>query len=343
MHASPPSDAASPPLLIASSESMRNLLNLVTRAANSEATVLIQGETGTGKEIIARTIHHHSPRSSGPFVAVNCGASTDSLLASELFGHVRGAFTGAVSERAGVFESASNGTVFLDEISAMSPTMQIKVLRVLQERIVTRVGASQETPVNVRVVAATNTDLTQLVQSGAFREDLYYRIKVVLCKIPPLRERTDDIKPLVDHYLAQFAAQNAKRNISLHPDTLRSLVRFHWPGNVRQLVGEVEQLVAMADDDATIGPDRLSDEFRNPVTTAPTPNTPAPVQTDRFAASYSPDATYQEMIDTWTKDVVARRLTECGGNISKTAQSLSVSRSTLYALLNKYGMRGSDD
>lgn len=355
------------PFLIAASEAMCRVLALAKRAAASDATVLIQGETGTGKELIARTIHRQSQRNAGPFVAVNCGAYTDSLLASELFGHVRGAFTGAIAYRAGVFEAAGGGTVFLDEIGAMSPAMQVKMLRVLQERQVVRVGSSKEIPVDVRVIAATNADLAEMARRQDFREDLYYRIKVVTCRIPPLRERPEDIKPLVDHYLGYFSQRFGKTGIRLSPATERILLEYHWPGNVRQLRSELEQIVAMADGGALIEPRALSEELSPEVgqvenLTRPVENVgdtieqaksrPPSPEAARYTSPGHPaskskwetsDATYQQLLDEWTRRVVAERLARFGGNITKTAQSLAISRSTLYALLKKYGMHGQDD
>ena len=343
MHASDPSASSDEATLIAESEPMRRVLALAVRAAGSDATVLIQGETGTGKELIARTIHRHSPRSSGPFVPVNCGAYTDSLLASELFGHVRGAFTGAVSERPGVFEVAGGGTVFLDEIAAMSPEMQVKMLRVLQERRVTRVGSSKEIPVDVRVIAATNADLAEMTGRSDFREDLYYRIKVVTCRIPSLRERPADVRPLIRHYLEYFSRQFGRGGIRLDPRTEQVLLQHHWPGNVRQLRSEIEKIVAMADPDAIIQPTDLSEEVFS-IASSPradaVPAGPDPVQIDYVDR---PGATYQELLDEWTRSIVAQRLDSCGGNITRTAQSLAISRSTLYALLRKYGMHGQED
>lgn len=325
---------------------MRRVLEKATRVANSDATVLIQGETGTGKELIARIIHVRSKRRRHPFVAVNCGAYTDSLLASELFGHVRGAFTGAVVDRAGDFEAASEGTVLLDEIGAMSPAMQVKVLRVLQERRVVRVGSTKEIPVHARVVAATNADLANLVRTGKFREDLYYRVKVVTCRIPPLRERRDDVRPLIDHYLDHFSRANDKREIRLSPETWDILLHHDWPGNVRQLRSELEQIVAMADCGDVVTPDALSDDLRSePAGERDQTADRAETDSTRASSGASPssDATYQELLDHWTRNVVADRLERCGGNITRTAQSLAISRSTLYALLKKYGFHGQDD
>ncbi len=334
------------PVIIARSAQMRRVLDLAARAAQSEATVLIQGETGTGKELVARTIHCKSKRRTGPFVAVNCGAYSDSLLASELFGHQRGAFTGAIADRVGVFEAAAGGTVFLDEIGATSPAMQVKLLRVLQERRVTRVGSSLERAVDTRVVAATNADLAELVRDKTFREDLYYRVKVVSSRIPPLRERPDDIKPLIDHYLEHFANANAKTDIHLSPEAERVLINHRWPGNVRQLCGEIEQIVAMAPSGTIIKPRELSEDLdeRPPGGDPGAAETPLPnASSSAVTSTNDTEATYQQLLDEWTRDVVARRLDHFAGNITKTAQSLAISRSTLYALLRKYGMRGQED
>ncbi|MCH8967088.1 MAG: sigma 54-interacting transcriptional regulator, partial [Planctomycetes bacterium] len=305
------------PVLIAKSPAMRQVLQLAHRAARSNLTVLIQGETGTGKELLARTIHRESPRSAGPFVPVHCGGYTDSLLASELFGHVRGAFTGAVADRPGVFEVASGGTVFLDEISTMSQEMQVKLLRVLQERRVVRVGSSKEVPVDARVVAATNSELAELVRTKAFREDLYYRIKVVSCDIPPLRGRIEDIKALIDHFMSYFSQRDDKKGIRLTPATERILLSYRWPGNIRQLRSELERIVAMADDGAAILETELSEDIRSP---APTRSPDDPFST----------GTYQELVDAWTRKLVAARLAQCGGSVTETAKSLRISRTTLY-------------
>ncbi len=329
------------PDIVAASQAMRDVLALATRAAESDVTVLIQGETGTGKELVAQHIHRTSLRSGGAFVAVNCGAYADSLLASELFGHVRGAFTGAVVDRAGVFEVAHGGTVFLDEIADMSAEMQVKVLRVLQEGCVMRVGSSSEIDTDVRVIAATNADLAALVSSGKFREDLYYRIKVVACDIPPLRNRRDDIPALIDHYLAKFCREAGKPDLRLSANARRRLCDGHWPGNVRQVRSEIEQIVAMAGAGQVVDVDRLSPEIS--VASQPADNRSGFEATEPGALFADDDATYQELLDLWTADVLEKRLARFGGNISRTAQSLSISRTTLYALLKKYGMHGTEE
>ena len=223
---------------------MERVFRLVENLEHSEATVLLTGESGTGKEVLARAIHAHSPRRSGPFVAVNCGALPGELLESELFGHVRGAFTGAVRERAGRFEVAAGGTLFLDEVADLPLHLQVKLLRVLQERTFERVGESQSRRTDARIIAATNVDLRRAVQEGRFREDLFYRLRVVPIEIPPLRERREDIEPLATYLLARVAARQG-RALRFSPDALRALLDYAWPGNVRELENALEYAVAV--------------------------------------------------------------------------------------------------
>jgi len=229
--------------LIAHSPAMLRIVRFVESLQRSEATVLITGESGTGKEVVARAIHSSSPSHAGPFVATNCAAIPADLLESELFGHVRGAFTGAVRDRMGRFEAARGGTIFLDEIGDMPPTLQVKLLRVLQERTFERVGESQSRPMEARVIAATNVDLKEAIAAGRFRDDLYYRLRVVPIHIPPLREREEDIEPLARHMLARVAAREG-RAVRLSRDALEALRRYAWPGNIRELENAIEFAVA---------------------------------------------------------------------------------------------------
>ncbi|MBP6704292.1 MAG: sigma 54-interacting transcriptional regulator [Vicinamibacteria bacterium] len=233
------------PGLIGRSSAMERILRLVENLEHSEATVLLTGESGTGKEILARTIHAHSPRRNGPFVAVNCGALPGDLLESELFGHVRGAFTGAVRERAGRFELAAGGTMFLDEVGDVPLHLQVKLLRVLQEKTFEPVGQSKSKSTDARIIAATNLDLRRAVQEGRFREDLFYRLRVVPIEIPPLRERRADIEPLATHLLARVAARQG-RALRFSPEALRAILDNHWPGNVRELENALEYAVAVS-------------------------------------------------------------------------------------------------
>ncbi|HEX4845856.1 MAG TPA: sigma-54 dependent transcriptional regulator, partial [Geothrix sp.] len=231
-------------LMIGSSPKMMVVYKTIASLQNSRATVLITGESGTGKELVARSIHLSSDRRDRAFVAVNCGALTETLLESELFGHVKGSFTGAVGEKPGLFEEASGGTIFLDEIGETSPSFQVRLLRVLQEQEIRRVGGNKTIKVDSRVIAATNRDLQQMVKAGTFREDLYYRLSVVELAVPPLRERREDMGALLDHFLAEFG-QKDQQVYELHPEARRVLESYSWPGNVRELSNAVENLTQL--------------------------------------------------------------------------------------------------
>jgi DNA-binding NtrC family response regulator len=241
--------------LIGESEAIRNVYAAVAKAASISATVLITGESGTGKELIARAIHYSSKRAAAPFVAVNCGGIPEGLLESELFGHMKGAFTGATESRAGFFQTADGGTIFLDEISETSLSMQVKLLRVLEEKAVVMVGAATPRPVNVRILAATNKDLTVLVGKGTFRDDLYFRLNVIGIAIPPLRDRGDDILKLIQHFAARFATEFDKPARQFSDRALEVLRHYYWPGNVRELQNVVQRLVLMTDGDVIDAPD----------------------------------------------------------------------------------------
>ncbi|MEI6504317.1 MAG: sigma 54-interacting transcriptional regulator, partial [Planctomycetota bacterium] len=247
----PADDSTAAPLagLIGASPAMLEVYATTRRVAASNASVLLLGETGTGKELIARAIHELSPRGSGPFVRVNCGALSESLLESELFGHVRGAFTGAVANRAGRFEAAHTGTIFLDEINSTTPKLQVKLLRVLQEREFERVGDAETISVDTRVIAASNRDLLDEVAKETFREDLFYRLNVVPIILPPLRARREDIPLLVTHFLAIYNEENDRYVVHIQKDALDAMVKYHWPGNVRELQNAVERCVVMAQSD----------------------------------------------------------------------------------------------
>jgi two-component system, NtrC family, response regulator HydG len=241
--------------LIGESEAIRNVFDMIARAASTSATVLILGESGTGKELIARAIHYNSLRSSAPFVPVNCGAIPEQLLESELFGHVRGAFTGATETRAGFFQTADGGTIFLDEISETSLSMQVKLLRVLQEKEVCMVGSTRSRKVDVRIVSSTNKDLLGLVKKGVFREDLFFRLNVITIDIPPLRERGDDILLLAHHFARQFSEERGKSAPCFSDEALQVLRNYHWPGNVRELENVIQRLIVMTDGNLIEVPD----------------------------------------------------------------------------------------
>src|SRR5436305_4674031 len=240
-------DGKSLPGVVGPSAAMREVARVTRQVAPSRACVLIVGETGTGKELIARAVHDLSPRYSGPYIRVNCGALTESLLESELFGHVKGSFTGAVDNRTGRFEAAHTGSIFLDEVNSTSPKLQVKLLRVLQEGEFERVGDTSTKKVDTRIIAATNRDLLDEIDSGRFREDLYYRLNVVPIYLPPLRERREDIPLLVESFLRRYAEQNRRDVRRVHPEAMRLLREHDWPGNVRELQNYVERAVILGD------------------------------------------------------------------------------------------------
>jgi transcriptional regulator with PAS, ATPase and Fis domain len=298
---------------------MRQVVDLARRVAKVDSTVLITGESGSGKERIARLLHDESTRAAGPFVAVNCGAITETLLEGELFGHVRGAFTGATQDRPGLFEAANSGTLLLDEVGEVSPGMQVKLLRALQEREIRRVGETKTRRVDVRVVAATNRDLAHGVAGGSFRQDLYYRLKVVELRVPPLRERRDDVLPLARVLLAD-AAHQMKRNISgLAPEAADQLLRYEWPGNVRELENTMERAVALARGNRVELED-LPEEIRRafPIPVA-VPGTVRPLEQVQ-------------------KEYILAVLELNGGNQTRTAEQLKIGSATLYRKLKSYGL-----
>ncbi|RLA87514.1 MAG: sigma-54-dependent Fis family transcriptional regulator [Deltaproteobacteria bacterium] len=249
------------PVIVGQSEAMRELFDFIEKVSRTDSTVLITGESGTGKELVARAIHYKSPRRSKPLVAVNCAALPEELLESELFGHVRGAFTGAVRDRKGRFELADRGTIFLDEVSEMSSALQVKLLRVLQEREFERVGDTRTVRVDIRVIAATNQDLEELVKQGRFREDLYYRLNVIPIHIPPLRERKSDIPLLLLHFLKAFNALRGGRVEGFSPEAMNLLMEYDWPGNVRELENLVERLVVLKGE-GIVRPEDLPEKIR---------------------------------------------------------------------------------
>ncbi len=235
--------------LIGNSDIIKKVFNAITKAAGISATVMIQGESGTGKELVARAIHYSSLRASAPFIPVNCGGIPEGLLESELFGYVKGAFTGATESRAGFFQTAEGGTIFLDEISETSLAMQVKLLRVLQDKEVCMVGANRSRKIDVRIIAATNKDLLSLIKKGSFREDLFFRLNVINITLPPLRERGDDILMLIQHFLSKYARELSRGIPEFSPDALRSLRNYYWPGNIRELENMIQRLVVMTDSD----------------------------------------------------------------------------------------------
>ena len=309
--------------IIGRSSAMISLLETVAHVAPSEATVMITGESGTGKELIAGVIHHNSPRKDGPFVKINCAAITETLLESELFGHEKGAFTGADRRKEGRFYQASQGSIFLDEVSEMPLTMQVKLLRVLQERELTRVGGEKVIPVDVRVITATNKDLVDLKNRGLFREDLYYRLNVVSLEIPPLTKRRDDIPLLAQHFLEIFVDKNKKEIKGFTPKAMDQLVRYDWPGNVRELMNAIERAVVLA------RTDYLDDQDFSIL--QPLLQQPAPAPSDFDDMDNIP-------LEEVEKAAILRMLESVAGNKSEAARRLGITRKTLHKKLKKYGV-----
>ncbi|WP_300667264.1 sigma-54 dependent transcriptional regulator [Desulfoluna sp.] len=308
--------------IIARSSVMTQLLDTVAQVATSEATVLITGESGTGKELIAGATHYNSTRREGPFVKINCAAITESLLESELFGHEKGSFTGAQRRKEGKFIQAHRGSIFLDEVSEMPLSMQVKLLRVLQEREITRVGGEDVIPIDVRVITATNKNLADLVREGKFREDLYYRLNVVDLYLPALRERRDDIPPIAQHYLQSLAAKNRKEISGFTPEAMDLLVRYRWPGNVRELINTVERGVVLCQSQY-VGIESLrlmEEEQMDPVR----------------PASGSPDSI--KPLEEVEKEAILFTLDATGNNKSETARQLGITRKTLHKKLKTYGV-----
>jgi len=305
--------------IVAKSTSMRRLVDLSRRVARVDSTVLITGESGSGKERVARFIHEESARATGPFIAINCGAITETLLESELFGHVRGAFSGATQDRPGLFEAANNGTLLLDEVGEVSPGMQVKLLRALQEREIRRVGENKSRSIDVRVIAATNRDLAQGVASGVFRQDLYYRLKVVELELPPLRQRRDDILPLARILLASAALWMKRKISGLSPAAADQLLRYEWPGNVRELENAMERAVALAPG-SRVELDDLPEEIRKAF--------PVPVFTSGMVRP----------LEEIEREYILAALERNGGNQTHTAEQLRIGSATLYRKLKSYGM-----
>jgi transcriptional regulator with PAS, ATPase and Fis domain len=297
---------------------MQRLQNQIERVAKSSATILITGESGTGKELISHLVHEESARALGPFIAVNCGAIAESLLESELFGHARGAFTGAIQDRIGLFEAANGGTLLLDEIGDISAGMQVKLLRVLQEREIRRVGENRSRPVNVRVMAATNRELADDIAAGRFRKDLYYRLNVVQLHVPPLRNRREDILPLARLLLAEVASRSRRTVTGLTPRAADQLLRYDWPGNVRELENAMERAVALGRG-SLVELDELPEEVRQAV---PTTSVGGSVRA----------------LDEIEKDYILAVLDLNGGNQTRTAKQLGIGSATLYRKLKSYGI-----
>jgi DNA-binding NtrC family response regulator len=331
--------------IIGDSAVMREVYRLTRQVAAASATVLLTGETGTGKELIARAIHELSPRATGPFIRVNCGALSENLLESELFGHVKGAFTSAHESRTGRFEAAHGGTIFLDEINSVSYKLQVKLLRVLQEHEFERVGDTRTIQVDCRIVAATNRDLLDEIDAGRFREDLYYRLNVIPLYLPALNERPDDVPLLVDFFAKKYAIENGRPEVTVAPDALAALKTYSWPGNVRELQNYVERAIVLCTGD-TLSLDLFPPHVRGL----------APVRIGRqrardldalcaelvtrgmTEADESSNDLHQRIVSLVEKELIHQVLKGCQGIQTKTATRLGINRNTLHKKIEEYGL-----
>ena len=329
---------------------MQKVYTRTRLVARSNASVLLLGETGTGKELIAKAIHQLSPRGSGPFVRVNCGALSESLLESELFGHVRGSFTGAIENRTGRFEAAHTGTVFLDEINSTTPKLQVKLLRVLQEREFERVGDTATIRVDTRVIAASNRDLMDEVEAERFREDLYYRLNVVPVHLPPLRERREDIPELIGHFLTIYNEANDRYVVHIEPKAMEALQDYRWPGNVRELQNYIERAVVLAPGDE-LSSDLLPEAVLNPRRPSAKRLTEADAETLAYelvqqginAAGPNSEDLYNKIVNRVERELIAQVLVACDNVQIKAAARLGINRNTLHKKLKEYGLDGAAD
>jgi two-component system NtrC family response regulator len=311
--------------IIGSAPVLLAALDVAARMASTETTVLIYGETGTGKELVAKAIHMRSNRRERPFMTLNCGALPRELLESELFGHVKGSFTGALTHKKGKVEVADGGTLLLDEIGEMPLELQVRILRLIQEREIEKIGATAPTKVDVRIIAATHRNLATMVKQGTFREDLYYRLLVVPIQLPPLRERTGDIDELVQHFFVKFRAKHGRPDLSMQPELQRYFSAYTWPGNVRELENAIERIVLLAKG-SEITPADLPDFLRSDAAAAESASLPLPDQ--------------GVSLEAFEKQMILQALKRCGGNQTRAARYLSMSRRTLAYRLEKHGVHG---
>ncbi|MBI2058350.1 MAG: sigma 54-interacting transcriptional regulator [Nitrospirae bacterium] len=323
--------------LIGKSASMRQVFSMIKKVVETDVTVLIQGENGTGKELVARALHYQGSRSHKPYIAQNCAAIHENLLESELFGHLRGAFTGAVRDKRGLLDVADGGTFFLDEIGEMPPALQTKLLRFLQEGTFIPLGGTSEKKVDVRIIAATNRDLASLVQQGKFRQDLYYRIQVITIQLPPLRERTEDIPVLVEHFLGKQAAKGRSKTLS--PETLHRLLNYSWPGNVRELEHEIERLAVLSGGESTIGPDLLSPKIKDGGSESTDSKGWGSLHRAIHSLAQQPwHRAKERWVGLFGRPYLEEVLRSVDGNVSKAAKISGLPRSTFYRLLHRHGL-----
>jgi two-component system NtrC family response regulator len=305
--------------MLGNSSQMRDVFSSIGKVAGTEAPVLVLGESGTGKEMAALAVHRRSSRNNGPFIAINCGAIPQNLLESELFGHEKGSFTGAHAQRPGRIESAANGTLFLDEIGELPSNLQVKLLRFLQEQSIERVGGRKEIRVDTRVIAATNTDLAKALKEGTFREDLYYRLAVVVLRLPPLRERAGDIHLLAQAFLKKFGSESGRQRIKFAPGALLAIEKYPWPGNVRELENRIRRAVIMCEGAQVTAADLELQEME--------------------AAAAAEPRTLKEAREALERDLVQRALRRHNGKIAPAAVDLGISRPTFYELMEKLGIQ----
>lgn len=317
--------------IVGQSRAMQELFSVMTKVVDSEVPVLISGESGTGKEVVAKALHFNGPRKDKAFVAQNCSAFNDNLLESELFGHVRGAFTGAVKDKEGLFEAADGGTFFLDELGEMSPALQVKLLRVIQEGSFIPVGATKPKHVNVRILAATHRNLDEMVKKGTFREDLYYRLNVINLKLPTLRERHGDIPLLVAHFLSLYAKKSGKSEKKITHGSLELLEKYSWPGNIRQLENELQRSLVMAGNSGEITENELS------------PTVWSGVVQNIGTENNGEEANLKDALSQLEKNMIEAALKKSGGNKSEAARKLGISRSNLIAKTEAFGLDGEGD
>ena len=301
--------------IIGQSRKMEDIFRLIPEVAQSDSSILIVGETGTGKELVAKAIHAKSQRSHGPFIAINCGAIPDTLLESELFGHQKGAFTGAIPGRKGFFEVVSGGTLFLDEIGEISPKMQVDLLRVLEEKKIIRIGDREPIDVDFRLISATRQDLENRVAEGTFREDFFYRVNVIMIRIPPLRERKEDIPPLVQHFLEKYSRETAKRVDHVDRRAIELLKRYDWPGNVRELENAIERAVVLSKS-RTLGDENFS-----------------------FLRSTLAQSLKPKSLREMEKNYIRQVLDDCEWNVTRAAKTLDINRVTLHKMIKRYNMQ----
>jgi DNA-binding NtrC family response regulator len=312
--------------MVGKSKKMLEVYNLIEKIAGTDSTVLVSGESGTGKEIAARAIHFHSRRRERPFVSINCGALPENLLESELFGHVKGSFTGAIANKKGMFEMAEKGTLFLDEVGEMSPWTQVKLLRTLQDKKIRRVGGTEEIPIDVRIIGATNQDLKKRIEEGKFREDLFYRLNVISLEIPPLRKRKEDIPVLINHFLSKYCEKMGRKLKRIAPKVMKIFESYSWPGNVRELENSIERIVAIEERE-TITESSLPEELL------------APQGDQDRSYEIKPGFDLNDTLDEISRTFIQQALQRTSGNLKETAALLGINYRSLRYLIEKLGLK----